>query len=137
MLFRSSEVIRVDPITREVRHNSLPIEARYFDMAIGPTMLYAADPMNGVLAFIDPTTLEVSNTFVLNSSGHASALAFDGSSVWVAEPDAHAIARVDQLGYIDEFPISNGISTPTGVLFDGSSVWISNGGTNTVQRYTP
>jgi YVTN family beta-propeller protein len=132
-----SEVIRIDPLTQAVQRNSIPIEGHYAHLTLGPTMIYVADPYVGVVAFIELSTLEVSNSFIMHLDSHPSGIAFDGGSLWVAEPDAHAIARIDQLGYVHELPIAAAGALPTGVMFDGSNMWVSNGGTNTVQRYTP
>ena len=63
-----------------------------------------------------------------------SAIAFDGSSIWVTNSGTNNVTKLDSSGTVLR---TFGIGTaPAGVAFDGLNVWVANSTTNNVTKVT-
>ncbi|BAN01295.1 hypothetical protein YM304_09810 [Ilumatobacter coccineus YM16-304] len=88
------------------------------------------------VSVIDPSTNTVTNTILLGEPTSPTAVAFDGTSVYLANYYSNTVDVIDPLfqTVVGTIPVGAG---PWGAMFDGTSVWVSNSLDNTVQRILP
>ncbi len=114
-----------DPVTGKYRDT-------YVDVPPGPM---ASDGARlwiaawAVMAY-DLATNEVVHT--IETGGAASALAYDGKLVWMANADLDTVQAIDPDSGEIEQTISVG-SRPAALAFDGRRLWVANNGSGTVQ----
>jgi DNA-binding beta-propeller fold protein YncE len=129
---RPSAVIRVDPATRTVIGEPIPItQGRAIGLAFGEGAVWTTTFEDGMLARIDPGTGRVDKVDVgVEPVGVVTA---DGL-VWVANRGSGTVSRVDPatMQPVGD-PIAVG-ATPTWITSFAGSVWVSNQVDGTVTR---
>jgi YVTN family beta-propeller protein len=64
------------------------------------------------------------------------ALAFNGSSVWVANYNSNSVQKINPASGAVGAPIIVG-TNPRALAFDGNNIWVANEGSGTVQKINP
>lgn len=65
--------------------------------------------------------------------GRASAVAFDGTSIWVANSGSNDVTklRASDGALLGTYAVG---AAPSAICFDGAYIWVANAGSNTVTK---
>jgi len=131
-VIRPSAVFRVDPATRTVIGEPIPIsQKRAIGLAFGEGAVWTTAHEDGMLVRIDPTTNHVDKVEV--GAEPVGVVTSDGL-VWVANRGSGTVSRIDPATMQPAGdPIAVG-ATPTWITSFAGSVWVSNQVDGTVSR---
>jgi YVTN family beta-propeller protein len=82
---------------------------------------------------IDPST---GTTDTILVGGGPQAVAFDGTSIWVANRDSDSVSKIDPVHEVVRatVPVED---FPLGVAFDGTNIWVTNAESGEVSKIVP
>ena len=126
-------VVRLDPETH--RRRSVPIDANVPALTCGAGGVWAVSD-SGRLIQIDPATNTVKTRVDVGAG--ASALAADDGEVWVANPIAGTVSRVDAARAAVTATVPLGAADePVAVAVGAGAVWVANRRARTLARIDP
>ena len=127
----SNTLTKINPTTNAV------VDTATLDAGSGPTnmvfdghRLWAVCYYGGEVAAVDTASATVERT--ISTGVNPMGIAYDGTNVWVTDPGASTIWKVDPLA-------GTATSSTTGAggwtaVFDGTSLWTTDNGSNSVNR---
>ncbi len=89
-------------------------------------------PSSGVLTRLDPATARV--TLQVDPNAGPSGIAIGAGAVWLTDPEADTVTRIDPTGLVTPTPVGRG---PTGIAVGGGSVWVSDSFDDAIVRIDP
>lgn len=114
--------------------DSVPLESRPGDVAVGAGGVWVTLPDRGAVMRIDPKTMTVRDTIPVGAD--PSGIAVGEASVWVTNGGSSTISRIstDTESVVQTIDAPGG---PSGIAVDQGGVWVANSLSASVTRFDP